>query len=339
MSFFESVEPIQYEGPESDNPLAFRWYQPDRVVGDRTMAEHLRFAVCYWHSFAWDGFDIFGAGTLDRPWHPNNAPDLDPMDAARMKMDAAFEFISKLGRRLLLVPRHRHRAGRRHLRGDVRLLRPDGRLRRPEDGRHRHRADVGHDQRVLAPTLHVGCRDQPRSRSVPVRGGPGRPLHAEDARARGRQLCPVGWTRGLRDTPQHRHGPRARSARSLHEHGRRAQVRDRVRGHPPDRAEGHGADQASVRLRRRDGLLVSCRNTASRTRSRSTSRPITPPCRGTTSTTRSRPPSTPASSARSTPTPATIASAGISTSSRPRSRTCRSACSRSCAAVASPPAA
>ena len=88
MSFFESVEPIRYEGPDSDNPLAFRWYQPDRVVGGRTMAEQLRFGVCYWHSFAWDGFDIFGAGTLDRPWHPNNSPDLDPMDAARMKMDA-----------------------------------------------------------------------------------------------------------------------------------------------------------------------------------------------------------------------------------------------------------
>lgn len=97
MSFFETVEPIQYEGPGSDNPLAFRWYQPDRVVGGRTMAEHLRFAVCYWHSFSWDGFDIFGAGTLDRPWHPNNAPGADPIDAARMKMDAAFEFVHKLG--------------------------------------------------------------------------------------------------------------------------------------------------------------------------------------------------------------------------------------------------
>ena len=96
-SFFSQTEPIPYEGPESDNPLAFRWYQPDRVVGDRTMAEHLRFGVCYWHSFSWDGFDIFGAGTLDRPWHPNNASDMDPMDAARMKMDAAFEFFAKLG--------------------------------------------------------------------------------------------------------------------------------------------------------------------------------------------------------------------------------------------------
>lgn len=95
--FFDNVETIRYEGPESTNPLAFRWYDADRVVGDKTMAEHLRIGVCYWHSFTWDGFDIFGAGTLDRPWHPSQAPDMDPMDAARMKMDVAFEFMSKLG--------------------------------------------------------------------------------------------------------------------------------------------------------------------------------------------------------------------------------------------------
>ena len=97
MSFFEGIEPISYEGPESTNPYAFRWYDADRLVGSRTMAEHLRFAVCYWHSFAWDGADIFGAGTLDRPWHATNNPTLDPMVAARMKMDAAFEFFSTLG--------------------------------------------------------------------------------------------------------------------------------------------------------------------------------------------------------------------------------------------------
>jgi xylose isomerase len=95
--FFADVEPIRYEGPDSDTPLAFRWYDADRVVAGRTMAEHLRFAVCYWHSFTWDGFDIFGAGTLDRPWHPNQEPAIDGMDAARQKMDAAFEFFAKLG--------------------------------------------------------------------------------------------------------------------------------------------------------------------------------------------------------------------------------------------------
>jgi xylose isomerase len=95
--FPEVAEPVRYAGPDSDDPLAFRWYDADRVVAGRTMAEHLRLAVCYWHSFAWDGFDIFGAGTLDRPWHPSQTPDLDPLEAARWKMAAAFEFFEKLG--------------------------------------------------------------------------------------------------------------------------------------------------------------------------------------------------------------------------------------------------
>ncbi|MDP2293720.1 MAG: xylose isomerase [Actinomycetota bacterium] len=95
--FFDTVDTVRYEGPESDNPFAFRWYDADRVVAGRTMAEHLRFGVCYWHSFTWDGFDIFGASTQDRPWHPSQNAALDPMDAAKMKMEAAFEFFEKLG--------------------------------------------------------------------------------------------------------------------------------------------------------------------------------------------------------------------------------------------------
>jgi len=93
--FFTDVpNPIAYEGPESDNPFAFRWYDQDRVVLGKSMQEQLRMAVCYWHSFAWPGSDIFGAGTFDRPWFN---PEMNPMDAARLKMDAAFEFFQKLG--------------------------------------------------------------------------------------------------------------------------------------------------------------------------------------------------------------------------------------------------
>jgi xylose isomerase len=95
--FTDVAERIPYLGPDSDEPLAFHWYDADRMVSGRRMEDHLRFAVCYWHSFAWDGFDIFGAGTLDRPWHPTFAPSADPMEAARRKMDAAFEFFTKLG--------------------------------------------------------------------------------------------------------------------------------------------------------------------------------------------------------------------------------------------------
>ncbi len=94
-AFFETVpDRIPFEGPDSDNPLAFRWYDADRVVAGRRMEDHLRFAVSYWHSFNWDGFDIFGRGTLDRPWLGGTG---DPMDAAKTKMEAAFEFFSKLG--------------------------------------------------------------------------------------------------------------------------------------------------------------------------------------------------------------------------------------------------
>ncbi len=93
--FFSDVSaPIAYEGPTSDNPLAFRWYDKNRQVMGRSMEEQLRFAVCYWHSFNWPGNDVFGEGTFDRPWL---AADLDPIEAAKAKMDAAFEFFTKLG--------------------------------------------------------------------------------------------------------------------------------------------------------------------------------------------------------------------------------------------------
>jgi xylose isomerase len=92
--FFTGVDKIRYEGPTSDNPFSFRYYDADRTVLGKTMEEQLRIAVCYWHSFSWSGSDVFGDGTFDRPW---NDLALDPMLAARMKMDAAFEFFTKLG--------------------------------------------------------------------------------------------------------------------------------------------------------------------------------------------------------------------------------------------------
>jgi xylose isomerase len=93
--FFTDVPgPIGFGGLDSDDDLAFRVYEPDREVLGKRMEDHLRIAVCYWHSFTWPGSDVFGAGTLDRPWLSGQG---DPMNAARQKMDAAFEFFSKLG--------------------------------------------------------------------------------------------------------------------------------------------------------------------------------------------------------------------------------------------------
>jgi len=92
MAYFESVGKIQYEGRNSDNPLAFKHYNPQQVVLGKTMEEHLRFAVAYWHTFTANGSDPFGAGTMIRPWDRYTA-----MDLAKARVEASFEFYEKLG--------------------------------------------------------------------------------------------------------------------------------------------------------------------------------------------------------------------------------------------------
>ncbi|RYG33483.1 xylose isomerase [bacterium] len=94
MSYFPEVaERVPFEGPQSKNPLAFKRYEAERKVGDKTMREHLRFAVSYWHTLKGGGLDPFGAATMVRPWDAAT----DPLDVARHTMDAAFEFFTKLG--------------------------------------------------------------------------------------------------------------------------------------------------------------------------------------------------------------------------------------------------
>ena len=89
--FFPTVERVSYEGPESDNPLAYRFYDKDKIVLGKRMEEHLRLAVCYWHTFCWQGNDPFGGQTLMRPWFQG-----DPIEAAELKLDVAFELFEKL---------------------------------------------------------------------------------------------------------------------------------------------------------------------------------------------------------------------------------------------------
>ena len=91
--YFPGVDKIKYEGPDSDNPLAFKFYDENRVVAGKTMKEHFKFAVCYWHSFCGAGHDPFGPGTKIFPWSATS----DVNTRAREKMDAAFEFITKIG--------------------------------------------------------------------------------------------------------------------------------------------------------------------------------------------------------------------------------------------------
>ncbi|HTN09298.1 xylose isomerase [Agriterribacter sp.] len=91
--YFPGISKIKFEGAQSDNPLAYKWYDENRVVAGKTMKEQFRFAVAYWHTFCGTGGDPFGPGTKQFPWDANQ----DAVQRAKDKMDAAFEFITKLG--------------------------------------------------------------------------------------------------------------------------------------------------------------------------------------------------------------------------------------------------
>jgi xylose isomerase len=91
--YFKGISEIKFEGAASDNPLAFKYYNPDQVVAGKTMREHFKFAIAYWHTFCGQGSDPFGPGTQNFAWDQSS----DAVQAAKDKADAAFEFITKMG--------------------------------------------------------------------------------------------------------------------------------------------------------------------------------------------------------------------------------------------------
>lgn len=91
--YFKDITRIAYEGKNSDNPLAFKFYNPDELVGDKTMKDHLKFSIAFWHTFTGGGVDPFGTATMQRPWDSIT----DPMEKAKARVEAAFEFFDKLG--------------------------------------------------------------------------------------------------------------------------------------------------------------------------------------------------------------------------------------------------
>ena len=92
MSAFPDVPTIQYEGPQSDNPLAFRWYNPSEIIEGKTMRDHLRFSIVYWHTFRGTGSDPFGSATAVRPWDDGT----ESVENAQNRARAAFELFEKL---------------------------------------------------------------------------------------------------------------------------------------------------------------------------------------------------------------------------------------------------
>ncbi|MCM2404404.1 xylose isomerase, partial [Rhizobium sp. S153] len=92
-TYFAEIAPITYKGPDSTDELSYRFYDKDRLVLGKRMEDHLRFAVCFWHTFSWPGSDVFGGGTFNRPWL---AGAMDSK-AAAWKRAEGFDFIKKLG--------------------------------------------------------------------------------------------------------------------------------------------------------------------------------------------------------------------------------------------------
>ena len=90
--YFEDIPMINYEGPSSNNPLSFKYYNEEQKILGKSMKDHLRFATCYWHTFTWPGLDPFGGPTFDRPWMQSG----DSLELAELKLDAAFDFFNKI---------------------------------------------------------------------------------------------------------------------------------------------------------------------------------------------------------------------------------------------------
>ena len=90
--YFKNIPEIQFEGENSDNPLAFKFYDENKIILGKTMKEHFHFATCYWHTFTWPGLDPFGGQTFERPWMGSG----DPIKMAEQKLNCAFDFFIKI---------------------------------------------------------------------------------------------------------------------------------------------------------------------------------------------------------------------------------------------------
>ena len=256
--YFKGISPVRYEGPESKNALAYRCYDRTASSLGKTMEDHLRFAVCYWHSFGWPGSDLFGGETFLRPWMHGS----DPMAVAKRQ-----------GRRRVRVVPHPRRAVLHLPRRDVapegatlprigRQLRRDRRPVRAEDGDRQGQAAVGHGQSVLAPPLHGGRRDQSRSRRVRLRRRDGEGRLEATKRLGGAELRAVGRSRGLRDAAQHRPQARTRPAGPLPLDGGRAQAQDRLQRPAADRAEAAANRPSTSTITTSRRCSASCRSGA-----------------------------------------------------------------------------
>ena len=250
--FFTQEEPIRFEGRESRNPLAFRWYDKDRVVLGKTMEEQLRFAVAYWHSLAWPGGDPFGGETFLRPWMHGS----DEMALARHKAEVGFELF-----RLLDVP---------FFCFHDRDVAPEGATLAESNRNLDAIADLFAEKMAAEKVKLLWGTANLFSNRRFMAGAATNPdpdvfiyaaaqvKHAMETTHRlgGANYVLWGGREGYETLLNTDLGQELDQIRPLRLDGRRAQAQDRLQGRDPDRAEAAGADQAPVRFRCRDRLRL-----------------------------------------------------------------------------------
>ena len=212
-TFFAEVPGrVPFGGPDTTDPLAFMVYDPDRMVLGKRMEDHLRIGVCLWHSFAWPGSDVFGVGTFDRPWL---AAGRRPAGRGpRTKLDAAFEFLEKLGVPFFcfhdrdVAPEARRRGSETRAILDA-VVDADRRRTWPRTG---VRLLWGTANLFGHPRYMAGAATNPDPEVFAYAAAQVKHMLEVTQAARRRELRPVGRPRGLRHPAEH--GPRARGAAS-----------------------------------------------------------------------------------------------------------------------------
>ncbi len=244
---FPDVDRIPFEGPDSKNPLAFRFYDANEVVEGKTMKDQLRFSVAYWHTMRGTGGDPFGPGTMFRPWESGG----DSVENAMQPRPRGLRVHAQARRALLLLPRPRRGPRGRQALRDQQEPRQGRQGDQEGDAADGHQAALGHRQPLQQSPLHARRGHQPQRRRLRLRRRPGEEGPRSDPRAGRRRLHLLGRPRRLPDPLEHRHEARAGPPRPLHAHGRRLCQADRLHRPVLLRAQAQGAHQAPVRLRRR----------------------------------------------------------------------------------------